>query len=280
MVNDLLISIADSCEKNSLHLDGAEKAWERPILGFVRGNDPVFRFLKDDIGEFYWLPEEIFALETGNSGVSGEDLTIISWAFPQTERTKADQRRMDRLPAQRWARSRGFWSGFTRSIHKGMISALAGKGYTAVAPEMSSRFAHEDSKKYGFASSWSQRHTAYAAGLGTFGLSDGLITPVGKAVRFGSVVVSAAVECDPRPYDDHHAYCLYYIDGGCRDCIDRCPAGAITEEGHDKERCRHYISTIVEPEHAGLALENTPGCGLCQCATACESGIPAGIPGN
>jgi epoxyqueuosine reductase QueG len=29
----------------------------------------------------------------------------------------------------------------------------------------------------------SERHAAYAAGLGTFGLCDGLITSVGKAVR-------------------------------------------------------------------------------------------------
>ena len=43
------------------------------------------------------------------------------------------------------------------------------------------------SEKYGMASCWSERHAAFVSGLGTFGLCDGLITPVGKAMRCGSV---------------------------------------------------------------------------------------------
>jgi len=38
----------------------------------------------------------------------------------------------------------------------------------------------------GPASSWSERHAAYAAGLGTFSLNDALITPKGIAHRLGS----------------------------------------------------------------------------------------------
>jgi len=45
----------------------------------------------------------------------------------------------------------------------------------------------------GLASNWSQRHIAYAAGLGTFSLSDGFITPKGIAMRCGSVVCDAAL---------------------------------------------------------------------------------------
>jgi ferredoxin len=274
MLNDVLLELSGSCKENSLRMESGEKAWGRPILGFVRADDPLFRFFKEDIGGFYWLPEEVFALETGDRGVKAEELTVVSWVFPQTQRTKEDQRAMDSFPAERWSRSRGFWSSFTRSIHQAMISALSERGFTALAPELSSCFSRTDTGKYGYASSWSQRHTAYAAGLGTFGLSDGLITPSGKAVRFGSLVVKAAIACDRRPYDDHHAYCLFYRDGSCTDCIDRCPAGAITERGHDKELCAHYIRTVVEPACSGLGLEDTPGCGLCQCAVACESGIP------
>jgi hypothetical protein len=36
-----------------------------------------------------------------------------------------------------------------------------------------------------YASSWSERHAAHAAGLGTFGLCDGLITAKGKAMQGG-----------------------------------------------------------------------------------------------
>jgi epoxyqueuosine reductase QueG len=56
-------------------------------------------------------------------------------------------------------------------------------------------------KHYGYASSWSERHAAHAAGLGTFGLCDGLITPKGKAMRAGSVVAKIQVEPSIRFYN-------------------------------------------------------------------------------
>jgi hypothetical protein len=61
-----------------------------------------------------------------------------------------------------------------------------------------------DSTQYGFASSWSERHTAHVCGLGTFGVSDGLITPVGKAVRVGSVIVRKRFKSTPRSYKNHN----------------------------------------------------------------------------
>jgi len=81
------------------------------------------------------------------------------------------------------------------------------------------------SERYGFASAWSERHVAYASGLGTFGLCDGLITPKGKAMRCGSVAAQIQVPPTPRPYQDHHAYCLHFSQGSCGLCITRCPSG-------------------------------------------------------
>jgi epoxyqueuosine reductase len=50
---------------------------------------------------------------------------------------------------------------------------------------------------------------AYAAGLGTFGLCDGLITACGKAMRTGSVAARLEIDALSRPYDDHQAYCPF-----------------------------------------------------------------------
>ncbi len=100
------------------------------------------------------------------------------------------------------------------------------------------------SEKYGLSSAWSERHAAYVSGLGTFGLCDGLITPLGKAMRCGSVIARLSVTPTPRLYEDHHAYCLFFTKGICGKCADRCPAGAISKEkGHDKKRCQEYIDT-------------------------------------
>ncbi len=132
------------------------------------------------------------------------------------------------------------------------------------------------SERSGMASTWSERHAAYVAGLGTFGLCNGLITPVGKAHRCGSVVARLSIPSTPRPYDDHRAYCLFFSQGGaCGKCMTRCPAGAITPQGVDKGKCREYIDMVQKAyvlENYGLEAY---GCGLCQTKVPCESRIPS-----
>lgn len=128
----------------------------------------------------------------------------------------------------------------------------------------------------GRTSNWSERHAIYAAGMGTFSLSDGFITARGKAMRCGSVVVNLRLPPTPRQYRSHTENCPFYIDKSCGVCIDRCPAGAITKKGHDKKQCYNYIS-----EHIGhlnqLHQVEIYGCGLCQTAVPCESKIPPAV---
>ena len=139
-----------------------------------------------------------------------------------------------------------------------------------LAPAWGSR----TSERYGFASTWSERHAAYASGLGTFGLCDGLITPAGKAMRVGSVVVRVEISPTTRPYTDHHAYCLFFAKGICGKCIERCPVGAISEAGHDKIKCRaHLRPTTSDYVQANYGFDGY-GCGLCQTGVPCESKIP------
>jgi epoxyqueuosine reductase QueG len=129
------------------------------------------------------------------------------------------------------------------------------------------------SERFSYASSWSERHAAHAAGLGTFGLCDGLITARGKAMRVGSVVARLSIEPTPRPYADHQAYCLFYANGTCGKCIDRCPVRAITEDGHDKEKCRQHLVRSREYVKKTYKFMGY-GCGLCQVGVPCEAGIP------
>jgi len=129
------------------------------------------------------------------------------------------------------------------------------------------------SERFSYSSSWSERHAAHAAGLGTFGLCDGLITAKGKAMRTGSVVAKTSIEPTPRPYAHHRAYCLFFSDGSCGECIDRCPVRAITEAGHDKEKCRQHLARSREYVREIYKFAGY-GCGLCQVGVPCETGIP------
>jgi len=266
--------------ENSLHPEGGrEPAWEEPIVGFSRGDDPLYRAFKEDIGPFYWTPAEIFTATFPDVQTGPGELTVISWILPQTKRTILDNSKEKTVSAERWARSRKYGEEFNVGLRDHVAAFLREAGHEAVAPMNSPRWQWEKSERYGFASSWSERHAAYASGLGTFGLCDGLITPRGKAMRCGSVVARIAVPPSERPYTDRHAYCLFFFDGSCGKCAQRCPADAITkEEGHDKEKCHRYVHDVTSKEILSRFGFETTGCGLCQAGVPCEAKIP--IPGR
>lgn len=251
-----------------------EKAWGQPIIGFSNGADTLFKQVKEDIGEFYWEPLEIFKLTYPGSDVTAEELTVISWILPQTEQTKLMQRSENNYPSHRWVLSRLHGDNFNKKVAQFIVGLLKDAGYDAVAPVLSPLFENKRSERHGYASTWSERHTAYICGLGTFGLCDGLITPVGKAMRCGSVVARIPVEPSKRPYKTWNEYCLYYSKGTCKVCARRCPAQAISEKGHDKMKCRQYQREVIKDYTTkNFQIESTC-CGLCQTGVPCESRIP------
>jgi len=263
-----------NADENSMGRESGERLWDEPIVGYSHGDDPLFDKLKKDIGPFYLTPLEIFAKTFPQVSVSSENLTIISWILPQTQATKADHRKETEYPSNRWAISKLFGEKFNDKLRRHVVDMLKISGVEAIAPVLSPFWERKPSKRYGFASSWSERHAAYAGGLGTFGLCDGLITPLGKAIRCGSVVANVIIQPSNRPYTDHHAYCLFYSNGTCKECTQRCPAGAISENGHDKARCYKYIRQVTAKytkTHYGLEVNS---CGLCQTLVPCESQIP------
>lgn len=139
---------------------------------------------------------------------------------------------------------------------------------------LSSYFEYKESERYGYASTWSERHTAYISGLGTFGLCDGLITKVGKAMRCGSVIANINIESTKREYSHHNEYCLYFSKKQCKECVSRCPVNAIDENGHDKIKCREYQRQVIAKYTKTNYNVQSSSCGLCQTGTPCESKIP------
>ncbi|GKX31903.1 (Fe-S)-binding protein [Vallitalea longa] len=259
---------------NNYYPDSNEKIWGKPIIGYSRGDDPLYRFIKQDIGGFYWTPLDIFSLKYPNLKVGADELTVISWILPQTEYTKTQQRLERCFPAKNWVKSRIYGEEFNDLLRKYLVNILIEYGYESVAPAIYGGWNYKKSLKYGYASNWSERHVAFVSGLGTFGLCDGLITKVGKAMRCGSIVARIQLKPTLRPYTDYHEYCLYYKYGTCKKCINRCPAGAISVNGHDKIKCRKYQSQIIT-EHTKKEYNLMSSCcGLCQTQVPCESGIP------
>ncbi len=193
--------VRDFCAgpENNLRNPAAERAWAEPLIGFAAGDDPLWQAYKAHVGPEHWTPAEIHALAFPGEHCAADELTVIAWILPQTEQTKADNRTETCYPAERWARSRIFGEEFNSRLRAHVAETLAGQGYPAVAPHLSPHWARVDSTQFVFSSTWSERHAAYAAGLGTFGLCDGLITRAGRVGRGAHPARSNAAALHPSP---------------------------------------------------------------------------------
>src|SRR5512147_465647 len=226
---------------NSIREPAGEPAWDSALIGFASGADAIWQQYKEYVGPFHWTPWEVFAQHCPQAKAGAADLTVISWVLPQREAIRRSNRKAKKFPSEGWARIRIYGEEFNAGLRRHLADRLTRAGHPAVAPMLVPNWTWLKSQRYSYASSWSERHAAHAAGLGTFGLCDGLITAKGKAMRVGSVVAKVQIQPTPRPYADHRAYCLFFADGTCGKCIDRCPARAISKKGHDKEKCRRHL---------------------------------------
>jgi len=267
---------------NRLSAFNNEPIFDEPLVGFADGDDPLFQDYKSIIGDFHWTPREALAMhlrDRGSGDKEPRNVGVISFALPVTYETRLSLRRESRVPSLRWNHTRWQGQDFINELENYVTSLLEELGYHAVVPELATFYKIFFNESGVRVSNWSQRHIAYAAGLGTFSLSDGLITPRGLAIRCGSVVSDVALAPSPRVYENHLANCLFYRDESCRRCIERCPVGAISEQGHDKKRCREFLldeqrAILKELGREENYIGTYLGCGLCQTKVPCEFRIP------
>jgi ferredoxin len=264
--------------ENTLGYETPERVFDRPLVGFAAGDDPLWEQFRGHIGDFYLTPVDLHRAAFADAGASPGELTVVSWILPSTAATRREQAGESRRPSERWARTRHHGEIFNVALRRHVVEALAQRGIEAVAPLLSPAWSRSDQGPYAPCSNWSERHAAYAAGLGTFGLCDGLITPVGKAHRTGSVVARVRIAPTPRPYRDRHEYCLHFTHGTCGKCIPRCPVKALSPQGHDKRLCMEYTERAMNRFLKDAYGIDNYACGLCQCGVPCADHAP--VPGE
>jgi ferredoxin len=255
--------------------------WDEPLVGFASGMDSLFYEYKTLIGTFHMTPREVItsALKEKGRGLllsEIEMISVISWILPASEDIRKSNRKEEKFPSKLWAYAKGLGEGCNNALRRHVVGFLEDLGHVAVAPILLPTYQYLRDEKAGWASPWSERHVAYACGLGTFSLNDGFITPKGMAIRIGSVVTLLKLTPSERKYRHHKENCLLFRNEECDKCIRRCPAGAITEMGHDKDKCREYIdSEPLKAKCLEYGLEKPPNaCGLCQTDVPCEFEIP------
>lgn len=275
-------SFLQTSSANRLTSFQGQPIFDKPLIGFADGDDPLFVEFKKIVHEKHCSPREMLSLnlketlkhETAEIG----SVSVISFVLPITHETRMSNAQEKEGPSLRWNHTRWQGQDFITELSRYLISLLESMGFSAVAPDLSSFF-EILVVPGGFASTWSQRHIAYAAGLGTFSLNDGFITSRGLAVRCGSVITNLKLEPSARPYAHHLANCLFYATGKCGKCIGRCPGNAISEKGHDKLKCFQVLfekqKSWLEGDHGKGYIGKYAGCGLCQTGVPCENRIPA-----
>lgn len=243
------------------------KIYEDPIFAFASATDEGFLKLKDPvaIGEHFKLPEQWLP----------EAKTVVSFFLPFSEVIKESNAIDLSWPSDEWLHGRIEGQAFLNQLMQYIKGELIQSGYESVVPTMEQGFWTQSIAQDGslhpevsFTSNWSERHVAFVCGLGTFGLSKGLITPKGICGRFGSVVTSLSLEPDPKEYERVYEYCSV-----CGVCAENCPVDAISiENGKDHITCLRFVDETLE-KHAPRY-----GCGKCQVGVPCESGIPIRRP--
>ncbi len=266
---------------NHLQLIDGEPIYEEPLVAFAGGRDPLFEELKAVIGPFHITPEELLkkAMEDGlcpeEKGADLESVSVISWVLPVAQGVRKANSRVKKFPARKWAHQRNFGEILNDKLREHVVGLLQGAGLAAIAPMKSPYYRRVDGERAGLASTWSERHAAHVAGLGTFGYCDGLITPRGKAHRVGSVVTNLALRATPRPYKSHTEWCLHFRGIECRKCEKRCPAKAFDERGHSKPACRIWLQEVIFNNFKDIYRVKAMGCGICQVEVPCEAEAPA-----
>jgi epoxyqueuosine reductase QueG len=234
---------------------------EPPLIAFASADDPLFLKLREPgvIGEHFLLPTD---------WVPGAR-TVISLFFPWTDRVKAANRIDPTWPAKEWLHGRIEGIKCKEALCEVLSGLLNKHNFLSVAPLTDPRFSTQSpitddpSKQDHYTSNWSERHVAFVAGLGTFGLQRGLITAKGAAGALGSIVTTMEFEPTQRPYTGIYEYCTR-----CGICATRCPVGAISLEGGKQHPpCAARLAKVRAKEHPRY------GCGKCY-GGPCESRIP------
>lgn len=262
----LLMNIFENSEAN--RLPGTEApVYDSPLIGFAAAEDKLFEDYKkpEIIGPWHMMPVE---------WLDGAK-TVVSIFFPFSEAVRAPHRKSCGDIPFEWLYARVEGQALLDDMMARLSRELGAQGIRAIVPAIDSRFKAMQGGKGGiqgyaeinessFGSTWSERHAAYACGLGTFGLSKGLITEKGIAGRFGSIIIDAELPADPRPYTGVYDYCTK-----CGACIRRCPVNAISlDKGKDHNICGPWVDKSKE------TYAPRYGCGLCQTKVPCESRNP------
>jgi len=219
--------------------------YRQPLVGYVSARDSRFQELRHLVSPSHRLPRDLLAAAR----------SVVSFFVPFDSAVVRSNRRGGDQVAPEWPLAYVETNDLIDSIAQGLIAELAAVGVAAVAEQATHNW-----DPVAMVSRWSHKSVAVIAGLGSFGLHHMVITDLGSAGRFGSLVVDADLTQTSAGTEGSKTRCRYQLDGSCAVCTARCPVGALTKEGLDKDRCYARCLQVAE-QHQELGLVEV--CGKC-----------------
>jgi len=227
---------------------GVHTAWKPPLVAYADAHDPLFAQLKEVIRPSHATPTELLPAAQ----------TVITFFLPFVE-SVARGNREEQYASEAWAVAYVETNDLIRTISARLAEVLEAQGWAAAVLPPTHNFDTQS-----LMSDWSHKHVAYVAGLGQFGLHRMLITRQGSCGRLGSLVTSARLAPTPR---STQAACLYTHNRSCTACLQRCPAGALAEDGFDRQACYALcLQNADRNRQRGLA----DVCGKCVSVVPCS----------
>lgn len=240
--------------------------WQEPIVGFADAMDEYIGRLKAIVHPDHQMPDEVMA----------NAKTIICYFVPFEKWVAKSNAGVD-LSSPQWAESYELTNAMMARLNEHMTDFIHKLGYEAKTSSEAAVFYRDE-----VISHWSFRHIAYAAGLGTFGLNNMLITDKGCSGRYNCIVTNLDVQADSPKKEEA---CLYIKDGTCGACMVKCPAGAISPEGFDRHKCYEqclknaavytaFGSSYAEPDEEAAQAYGSEVCGKCIAGMPCAHRRP------
>lgn len=285
-----IVRLLEDSPENQLEDFPGQHVFDPPAVGVADGDDPIFHEFRRVVGPGHFLPRELLGRQA-----PGADLAcvrVVAWALPFAAGVRASNR-AGSFPSRLYSLARNNGAALMERLGIRLAALLESRGAAARVPAADEAYTAYRCPEHTFSSTWSERHVAYAAGLGRFGLSGALLTPVGANARLGSLVTNLPLPVAPRPAGDYRAPCFAAGGKTCGRCIARCPVAAISADGLDKTRCNLMRERIREERLETYAAEMhmipatvatsgrrksgySLGCALCQCGVPCEGAAPGG----
>jgi len=242
------------------------KMYDSPIMGVAGARDDYLLSLRDS-------PTAGLPLMPPPDWLEGAK-SVISLFFPFTAQVRESNRREapDR-PSPQMMHARNEGHAFILQLCEHLREMLESAGHAAIIPQRDPRYWVAFDKPvqgHTFTTNWSERHVAFACGIGTFSLHDGIITKIGSTGRLASLITDLELPPTPRPYSSLYEYCT-----NCGICIASCPVEAVSTYGNKSNaRCRAFLAGVQE-EYKDRGYIGS--CGKCQLNAPCETGAPGAI---